>query len=278
MLLLPLYPLTICNVNITDLSPTVTTQSYTDPSVNFISKEHLPFAAISIALFLFTIFPPVLLLALYPFQRFRSLLFKCLPKRSIGPLNIFVEKFHSCYRDGLDGGRDMRSLASLYFIVLLLGYILNSVGPTVFPATVLYGGCSLFIANKQPYKKKYMSVIDSLIFANLAVLTAAIDRNIYAFPFFARITGILSLVPALGLFSFVVYKLLKKQLKIVFASVKQKLPLVKQSLLVCCDGHKDDRAQDEEQGNTKNNHDDAQLPDRVVHPELYDPQENQPTY
>ena len=82
----------------------------------------------------------------------------------------------------------MRSLASLYFIVVFLGYILRSVGPTVFPVTALFGGCSLFIANIQPYKKKYMSVIDSLIFANLALSTAAIDRNVYAFPFFRFIT------------------------------------------------------------------------------------------
>lgn len=95
------------------------------------SYEHLPFATISITLFLFTVLPPVLLLVLYPFQMFRSLLFKCLPKRLRGPLNIFVEKFYSCYRDGLDGGRDMRSLAGLYFFVLLLGYILFSINGTL---------------------------------------------------------------------------------------------------------------------------------------------------
>ena len=29
-------------------------------------------------------------------------------------LNIFVEKFYTCYRDGLSGGRDMRSFSGLY--------------------------------------------------------------------------------------------------------------------------------------------------------------------
>ena len=74
----------------------------------------------------------------------------------------------------MDGGRDMRSLSSLYFFVLLLGYILWSIkGATVLTLTALCGGCSLFIANAQPYKKKYLSAIDSLIFANLAPLSAA---------------------------------------------------------------------------------------------------------
>ena len=67
--------------------------------------------------------------------------------------------------------------------------------------------------------------------------------------------------PAVGLFSFIIYKLLKKPLKIVFIVIKQTLLQIKQSLLTCCNGgHKDDRAQDEEQGNTESNCDEAQLP------------------
>ena len=270
ILLLPLYPLRIYNLNNVDLSSSVTTHSFTDPSVDFISKEHLPFVSVSIVIFLFTVLLPVVLLALYPIQAFRSLLFKCLPKRSIGPLNIFVEKFYSCYRDGLDGGRDMRSLASLYFFVVLLGYILWSIESVYFLIATLFGGCSLFIANIQPYKKKYMSVIDSLILANMALLSAALDRNFYASPFFQIIVGISVLIPVLGLFSFVVYKLLKKPLKTVFILIKPTLPRVRsQLLLICCNGHKSDRARDEEQGSTNSDRDEIQLPDRIVHPELY---------
>ena len=89
MLLFPLGPLAIHSLYIVDLSPKVTIQSYTEPSVNFVSKEHLPFAAIFIVLFLFGALPPVVLITLYPIQVFRSLRFRCLPKQSIGPLNIF---------------------------------------------------------------------------------------------------------------------------------------------------------------------------------------------
>ena len=145
--------------------------SFIDPSVAFISKEHLPYAAISIVVFLLTILSPVVLFVLYPFQRFRSLLFKFLPKQLVCPLNIFVEKFYSCYRDGLDGGRDARSLASLYFCILLLFFFLWSVEPNFFLVAIFFGGCSLFIANIRPYKKKYMSIIDSLILANMALLS-----------------------------------------------------------------------------------------------------------
>ena len=269
ILLLPLYPYRIYNLNNVDLSSSVTYTSLTDPRVNFVSKEHLPFAIISIAIFLFTVLPLVVLLALYPIQSFRSLLFKCLPKRSIGPLNILVEKFYSCYRDGLDGGRDMRSLASLYFFLVLFAYtILPINGLGYFLVATLFGGCSLFITSIQPYKKKYMSVIDSLILANMALLSAALD--IYTTPFLEIVVEISYLIPALGLLSFVLYKLLKKPLKPVFALIKQKLPQVKSRLLlICCNGHVGDRARDEEQGTTNNDCDDIQLPDRVEHPEHY---------
>ena len=269
ILFLPLSPLRIYNLNNINLSSSVTIHSSRHPSVDFISKEHLPFAAVSIVIFLFTVLPIVVLLALYPLQAFRSLLFKCLPKRSIGPLNMFVEKFYSCYRDGLDGGRDMRSLASLYFFVVVILYILFSIiNSGLFLTAIFLTGCSLFIAIIQPYKKKYMSVIDSLILANLALSNAVfLDRTV---PLLQIVVGISALIPALGLFSFVIYKLLKKLLKPVFAQIKQKLPQVKSRLLlICCKGHVGDRARDEEQGATVNDCDEIQLPDRVVHPELY---------
>jgi hypothetical protein len=118
-----------------------------------------------------------------------------------------------------------------------------------------------------------MSVVDSLIFANLALLSAARDRNIFNFPFIRYIAAIFHLLPALGLYSFIAYKLLKKPLK----TVKRKLLLVNQSLRLVCKSHGGQEVHEEE-GDTENNLDEIQLPDRIVHPELYDAQEDQPTY
>ena len=275
-LLLLSLPLKIQSLNNTDLSLSVTIHSYTDPNVDFVSKERLSFAAFSILIFLFIVFSPVLLLALYPIQAFRSVLFKCLPKRSIGPLNIFIEKFYYCYRDSLDGGKDMRSLASFYFFILFLGSILWSIESAHFLITTLFGASSLLIAYIQPYKKKYMSILDSIILANMALIIAALDRNIYASRFFQIVTVILLLLPAIGMLSFVVYKLFNKPLKEVFIKIKQKLLQVK--LQWCCSGRKDNGVRDEEQGNIDDGPDaEIQLPDRIVHPELY-VEEEQPTY
>ena len=145
----------------------------TDPSIAFFSKEHLPFVIISIALFLVAVIPLTLLLALYPVRGFRSVLFKFrVSNHTIASLNIFVEKFYSCYRDGLNGEKDMRSLASLYFFLrLIINFIFTDEIPLSASYTfvaVLYAGCSLLIAIVQPYKKIFMNTIDSLILANMS--------------------------------------------------------------------------------------------------------------
>ena len=57
----------------------------------------------------------------------------------------------------------MRSLASFYFFVVLLSYSLWSFEfAQYFLIGTLSGGCCVFVAIVQPYKKKYMSVIDTI--------------------------------------------------------------------------------------------------------------------
>jgi hypothetical protein len=76
---------------------TTETVSAFDPSVEYFGFEHLPFAIIAMLIFVLL---PALLLALYPIQYFRFLLTKCrLAGQPQAALNLFVEKFYSCYRD-----------------------------------------------------------------------------------------------------------------------------------------------------------------------------------
>ena len=97
---------------------------------------------------------------------FRSFLLKVIPGgRSRAALNTFVEKFYSCYRDGLDGGRDMRSFASLYLFIRILCF-------TWFELTyeaILFGVSCLVIALVRPYKKTYVNNTDVLILALLTL-------------------------------------------------------------------------------------------------------------
>ena len=76
-----------------------------------------PIAVSSALLFVFDIIP-ILMLVFYPFKPFRICLSKCKLDRLF--VTIFVEKFHGCYRDGLNGGRDMRSFSGLYYVMIVL--------------------------------------------------------------------------------------------------------------------------------------------------------------
>ena len=122
------------------------TQTYAvllvDPSVQYFSKEHIPYVVIGVLVLLIFGVLPALLLAVYPIRKLRSLLLMDRFGGHNTTLNIFVEKFYSCYRDGLDGGRDMRSFASLNLFIILLYMLLSVWGDLL---TILFGACCLLI-------------------------------------------------------------------------------------------------------------------------------------
>ena len=66
------------------------------------------------------------MLIFYPIRKFKAYLSKVKFGGYIEiKFNIFVEKFYTCYRDGLNGGRDMRSFSGLYFIFRVVLVIVN---------------------------------------------------------------------------------------------------------------------------------------------------------
>ena len=186
-----------------------------DARIDYFGKEHALYALISISIIPFIIAPP------YPIKVFRLLLFKChLSTRTIASLNIFVEKYYSCYRDGTDGGRDMRSLASMYFILrviaILIFQVISSLNVSLTFAVVLYAGYGTVIALVRPYKKIYMNVIDTLIIENLALLALIADKYLFEDSnsslalFYAVILSIFTFLPLLGLIVFIAYRIFKR--------------------------------------------------------------------
>ena len=192
-----------------------------DPSVLYFSKQHLPFAIMSIFVLLLAVLPIPLVLTFYPVRVIRLLLFKChINGRHITATNIFVEKFYNCYRDGLDGGRDMRGLVSTYFFLrLIINFmnvyqILNIISFTA--DVILYAAFSLLISLLQPYKKTYMNVLDALILANMAMISFILDKysvqgNSRTLAMFYLVSGsILCSLPLLVLTGVLLYWSLKK--------------------------------------------------------------------
>ena len=121
---IPFYP---CNCSLSNQYITSRASSYfyltaLDVNVKFFSKNHIPFVIVSVFVFLTLLLPPILLLVLYPTHCFISMLFECYQRMNY--INIFIKKFHSCYRDGLDGGRDLRSFVTLYFLLAIISFVL----------------------------------------------------------------------------------------------------------------------------------------------------------
>ena len=117
--------------------------------------------------------PPILLIC-YPFRFFRSCLSRC--RLDTIAVNTFAENFHGYYRNGLDGGRDMRSLSGFYFF-LVIGICIVPVISAYFikdyslrNSGVIALMVALTIALIRPYKKTYANVLDTLILADLSLL------------------------------------------------------------------------------------------------------------
>ena len=146
-----------------------------DVSVPYGSNEQIAFAVLSFLLCFILNFLPTILLILYPFRHFRALLFKC---RLDGiALNTFVEKFNGCYRNSLDGGKDMRSFSGLYFAVRLIlifanaiiGDLLISKNDPFLLRNIIFTITTLLVALCRPYNETYMNVLDMLLLAHLGI-------------------------------------------------------------------------------------------------------------
>ena len=89
---------------------------YFDPTIIYLSQEHIPYILASVVPFIFLILVPSLLLCVYPTRIYRYLS-RFISARKRLAITAFAEALHSCFKDGLNGTRDYRALAG----VLILG-------------------------------------------------------------------------------------------------------------------------------------------------------------
>ena len=98
-LLSPLASLPIHQASSHNRSLKIAVHSLFNAAEEYGSKAHLPFLIFSLGIFLFILFPPIILIALYPTKTFRRLLGKCCHRQLICTINFFVEKFYFYYKD-----------------------------------------------------------------------------------------------------------------------------------------------------------------------------------
>ena len=196
---------------------------YFEPTIIFFSKEHLPFAITAILVILVFVILPPLLLILYPTRAFQKCFGVC-GLRRWHALRVFVETFQWCYKDGIEGTRDFRSLSGLYFALRTvrgIGRVVAdlSLGNGIFSwiySALLFIILLLVFALARPYKTKQMNLPDSL-FTSLMAATVFLSLPYLYIPLspgFSKIlaSGILLLnsLPLLTLTLYITYKLFKK--------------------------------------------------------------------
>ena len=153
-----------------------TYQPLVDQSINYGSSYHLAFAIPALSIFLAFNVLPLIMLTCYPLRAFRSCLSMC--HLNFVAMHIFVDRVHSCYRNGLDGGRDMRSLSGFYFFLrfivglsLLLSHLANRYSNVHidkwFFLGIFFSIISLLMAFIRPYNKAHMNYLDALLLLNI---------------------------------------------------------------------------------------------------------------
>ena len=165
--------LTFTSIFVQDSKKIIRVVNY-DPTVAYLSSEHVPFWCIAVACLLsFGLVPPVLL-TFYQFKFFQKCLYRC-KMNGIG-LRMFMDAFQGCYKDGKDGGPDRRYFAGIYFIFRLVIFGIFDLADTIpFAYTSLITAFVIFgviTAVVQPYKKPFFTYLDIFFFNLLAMIIA----------------------------------------------------------------------------------------------------------
>ena len=232
---------------------------YYDASIQYFSREHLPFALLAICVLLVFVLFPLLLLLLYPMRSFQRCLGYCTRIRWQF-LHTFADAFQGCYKNGTNGTWDYRYFAGLYLFfraVLLVGFIsLNGylwLIVILIPVVV-----SLLFAHFCPYKNDYFNIIDSLEFAIFALSNFLIMYAIHTKYIPIQLLHLLLLIPFLYFISFILYKIFFRVA--LFRSCCRKIREKLQA-----------RKENQHLHVQRGDNIDEDLPDRIVNPDMYQP-------
>jgi len=137
---------------------------YYDGSVEYFSKEHLPYAILAITVLLVFTLLPILLLCLYPCRCYQRFLNSCHLRNQA--LHTFMDAFQGCYKDGTNGSRDCRCFAAIYLLTrtaIHLSFAVSSVLFTNSTFIVVLATVVLLLSVFHPYKVKLYNQLDIIV-------------------------------------------------------------------------------------------------------------------
>ena len=142
-----------------------------DPTIPYLSSEHIPFMFLGTLLLLtFGLFFPLLLI-LYQF----AFLQKCLNALNLNwnGLRMFMDAFQGCYKDGKNNGPDRRYFAGLYFVFRIIVFYTYNLWDNNDVYVILESfmiAFALLTAILRPYKEDIFNYIDTFFFSLLGVV------------------------------------------------------------------------------------------------------------
>ena len=153
-----------------------------DASIHFLSRQHLPYFALALCMLTFC-GVPLLVLLLYPVQWFQKFLNKTTPPSLRLILYKFADSYMGCYKDRTSSkGGECRYFASLYFLfrIVYLSCLFFTKYSYVWLVLVMVPMIiSSLFAILQPYREKWLNVVDAVAFSLGAFMPLLYAYNIY---------------------------------------------------------------------------------------------------
>ena len=160
---------------------------YYDGTVEYLSRDHIPYALLAICMLSIFNVVPIILLCFYPCRCFQRCLNHC--PCQLQALHTFMDAFHGSYKAS---PYDFRYFAGVHLLLRVLNLVAQAVlqSSLYFSLiSVVFSVTSLVICFVKPRKHYRHNLVDSLLFAVVSIGTIMLFTNLAS----AHIDPILSL-------------------------------------------------------------------------------------
>ena len=150
-----------------------------DASVVFLSRSHIPYVALAVAMLTVFNMLPLILMLFYPTRIFHKILeyFPCI---NWHPLHAFMDIFQGCYKNGTNGTRNYRHFAAfnlLFRIVMVLPLTLSYFPAIKVLLPLVFG---YMHGAFRPYRRDIYNNWDSFVFMLYGIEQAFVLTGIYS--------------------------------------------------------------------------------------------------
>ena len=240
--------------------------------VSYLSRTHLPFFILAMAVFLVLVILPVLLLLFYPTKTFQ----RCLGFFSginWHPLHAFADAFNGCYKNGTNGTWDMRYFGSFYLLFRVVFYLMSAISQVQSALIVTFVPllASLMFGIFKPYKNNFFNILDATMFTLLELNQIWAVYETYAFKVPPILNILLAPVPFVYLCAIIIYKIVSLCAPSILAKWKTKLYFL--SALQTISGQREglNISLNPARVNVEDDDISTNEPDRLLNPENYQP-------